>query len=400
MELGPINPDILATDGSPIMEAFRWLDAATLPQGKPLINVSQAAPALPPPEPLRRFMADTILNDTGAHLYGPNFGFDPLRDALAANITLRYGGAVTGDQICITAGCNQAYTAAIATLAQAGDEVIIPTPWYFNHQMWLVMNGIKPVPLSVGDDMLPDPNQAATLINDRTRAIVLVSPNNPAGVEYPADLIRAFYDLARTNGLSLILDETYRDFHISSDAPHDLFTDPDWDKTLIHLYSFSKTYRLTGHRVGAFATSPKRLEQVEKYMDSTTICTNQLAQRAALWGLQNLDQWVAGERAETLTRRKAIAQAFTDLDGWTLKGCGAYFAFVQYPHDMAAHDFAQRLLTQESILALPGSMFTPDHDPAARHCLRIAFANIDVDGISQLHERLRHLSLAPLPGSA
>ena len=395
-----MNPDILASDGSPIMEAFRWLDSIPLAPGKPLLNVSQAAPALPPPEPMRQFMADTIMNDAAAHLYGPNFGYDPLRKELAANITRHYGGTVHMDQTCITAGCNQAYTAAIATLAQAGDEVIIPTPWYFNHQMWLVMNGIHPVALPVGADMLPDIDDAKALITDKTRAIVLISPNNPTGVEYPPDLIRAFYDLARDNGLALLLDETYRDFHSSPNPPHDLFSDPGWPDTLVHLYSFSKTYRLTGHRVGALVTSTTRLEQVEKFMDSVSVCTGQLAQRAALWGLQNLDQWVAGERAEILARKTAITQVFNTLDGWTLKGCGAYFAFVQYPHALPGHAFAQQLLARESILALPGAMFTPKGDPAGDRTLRIAYANIDRAEIGQLHERLHHLSLAPLPGSA
>ena len=217
---------------------------------------------------------------------------------------------------------------------------------------------------------------------------------------------RAAYDvglaagLAEAHGLALIVDETYRDFHSQSGAPHPLFEQGGWDDTLIHLYSFSKAYRLTGHRVGAMATSAARLEQVEKYMDSTTICTGQLAQRAALWGLNNLRQWVAGERAEILNRRAAITQAFAQLEGWTLRGCGAYFAFVDYPFSMPSHAFAQELLARESILALPGSMFTPKDDARGQNALRIAFANIDLEGIAQLHDRLRQLSLAPLPGSA
>ena len=82
---------------------------------------------------------------------------------------------------------------------------------------------------------------------------MLVSPNNPGGVEYPAETLTAFRDLCRGRGIALIVDETYRDFdsRIEQGRPHDLFTDPDWADTFIHLYSFSKAYRLTGHRVGA-----------------------------------------------------------------------------------------------------------------------------------------------------
>ncbi len=130
--------------------------------------------------------------------------------------------------------------------------MILPTPWYFNHKMWLDMAGVTAVPLP--HRPRPDPRGrpgGRALITPRTRAIVLVSPNNPGGAEYPAETLRAFLDLARAHGLALIVDETYRDFDSRTGRPHDLFADPDWADTLIHLYSFSKAYRLTGHRVGA-----------------------------------------------------------------------------------------------------------------------------------------------------
>jgi len=389
----PLNPDMAATAAPPVMAAMRWLEGATFSAENPLINVSQAAPALPPPEPLRKAMAKMVLTDPGAHLYGPDLGLPELRAQVAARSAAIYGGDVDAAQVAITSGCNQAFAAAIATLARAGDEVILPSPWYFNHQMLLRMNGLTPVPLPTDARLLPDPEQAAALVTDRTRALVLVTPNTPGGVEYPADLLRAFFDLARSHGIALIVDETYRDFHASSGAPHDLFTDPDWPETLIHLYSFSKAYRLTGHRVGAMIASPAQLSQVEKYIDCTTICPNQLGQRAALWGMRNLDQWLAGERDEILARRAAMTNAVNALDGWRLRGCGAYFAYVDYPHDLPSGDFAQALLREAAVLALPGSMFTPDGDLSGARALRIAFANIDRTDISNLCERLRNLRL-------
>ena len=97
------------------------------------------------------------------------------------------------------------------------------------------MSGVGSVALPTGPDMLPDVEEAAARITPRTRAITLVTPNNPAGVEYPSDLIAAFLELARTHGIALIVDETYRDFHKDSGAPHSLFEDPEWSDTLIHL---------------------------------------------------------------------------------------------------------------------------------------------------------------------
>ncbi|WP_226780856.1 aminotransferase [Oceaniglobus trochenteri] len=387
-----LNSDMAGTFPPPVMEARRWLAQASFSQDRPLINVSQAAPVAPPPEAMRAAMAETIMHTPQAHLYGPVLGLPELRAEVAGRWSAAYGGNVAPEQVAITSGCNQAFAAAIATIAGKGDEVILPTPWYFNHKMWLDMSGITTVPLRAGDGLIPDAAACAALITPRTKAIVLVTPNNPGGAEYPAETLRAFGELARSRGVTLILDETYRDFDSRSGAPHDLFTDPDWDEVLIQLYSFSKAYRLTGHRVGALTASAARLAQVEKFLDTVTICPNQLGQYAALWGMQNLDEWLAGERDEILDRRAAIEEGFARLPGWKLLGCGAYFAYVEHPFDIASDALAQRLVHDAGVLLLPGTMFTPENDPSGKHQLRIAFANVDRAGIGQLYDRLAPLA--------
>ncbi|MGC3936702.1 aminotransferase [Roseobacter sp. EG26] len=384
------------TFAPPVMEARRWLEDVSFPEDRPLMNVSQAAPVDPPPDALRQVMADVALGRDDAHLYGPVLGLPQLREELAAQTATHYNGSLSAGHVAITSGCNQAFAAAIATLCAEGDEVILPTPWYFNHKMWLDMSGVKSVPLKTGADLLPDPEVAAELITPRTRAIALVSPNNPAGVEYPAELLRAFFDLARSQGIALILDETYRDFHAQSGAPHDLFEDPAWQDTLIHLYSFSKAYRLTGHRVGAMVAAPARLAEVEKFLDTVAICPGQIGQHAALWGMQNLRDWLAGERAEVLSRRAAITAGFPKLadQGWALLGLGAYFAYMAHPFAISSAELAPKLVRQQSILSLPGTMFCPADDPDGRSQMRIAFANLDATGIATLFERLSQVDAA------
>lgn len=391
----PVNPAMSATTPPPVMEARRWLDGVTFSVDKPLINVSQAAPVEAPPKALRQALADAALNIPEAHLYGPVLGLPALRSEVANQWSAAYGGNIIDTQVAITSGCNQAFAAAIATLAGNGDEIILPTPWYFNHKMWLDMQGITTVPLPADDGMLPNPDQAAALITPRTRAIVLVTPNNPTGAEYPADLLRRFYDLARQHGIALIVDETYRDFDARTGAPHDLFSAPDWDGTLIQLYSFSKAYRLTGHRVGVMVASTARLAEVEKFLDTVAICPNQLGQHAALWGMQNLSQWLAGERDEILKRRATIKSGFPNLakNGWKLLGCGAYFAYVEHPFGIASDALAKRLVYDCAVLSLPGTMFVPDNDASGKRQLRIAFANIDSTGITTLFERLKNVRI-------
>ncbi|WP_306133044.1 aminotransferase [Roseivivax marinus] len=376
------------TFAPPVMEARRWLEGVTFPPERPLLNVSQAAPVDPPPPELRAAMAEA-LNDPATHLYGPVLGHPELRAALAEAFTAGYGGTVAAENVAITAGCNQAFAAVVAAICTEGDEVLLPVPWYFNHKMWLDMSGVRAVPLGTGADLVPDAEAARALVTPRTRAIALVSPNNPGGVEYPAATLAAFRDLARETGLRLIVDETYRDFDSRDGAPHDLLAG-GVDETLVQLYSFSKAYRLTGHRVGAIVADTRLLTEAEKFLDTVAICAPQLGQLAALHGLRHLGPWVAGERAEILTRRAAIEAQVPVLEarGWRLMGVGAYFAYLAHPFDIASDALARDLVREAGVLLLPGTMFRPEGDPAGAREVRIAFANVDADQIATLFARL------------
>ena len=380
------------TFAPPVVEAYSWLEGKNFSQ-RALINVSQAAPVAPPPAPLRAHMAK-VIEEVDTHLYGAVLGLEPLRAELARHSSALYQGQVTTEQVAITSGCNQAFSAVVATLCRDGDEIILPTPFYFNHKMWLDMSGVRCCALPCLGDMIPDPAEAARRITERTKAIVLVTPNNPCGVEYPADVIQAFYDLAKSHGLALIIDETYRDFHSQSGPPHRLFKQEDWKDTLIQLYSFSKAYRLTGHRVGAVVSCEARLAEIEKFLDTVTICPSQLGQKAALWGLQNLGDWLAKERLEILARRQAIVDHFPTLaaKGWRLVGLGAYFAYLEHPFDISATELAKQLVEEADVLALPGSMFLPEGDDCGRRHLRIAFANISAEMIVVLFDRMAQVS--------
>ncbi len=393
MPQAPFSPTIRATFAPPVMEARRWLNAATFPPERPLLNLSQAAPIDPPPLELRQEMARAVLDEADSHLYGPVLGLPALRAEIAAQWSNAYKGEIHPADVAITAGCNQAFCAALATAVAPGDAVILPVPWYFNHKMWLDTQGIETRALHCGPGMLPDLAMAEALIDGKTKAIILVSPNNPTGAEYPPALIRDFATLARRHGLLLILDETYRDFHSSPDAPHRLFADPMWRDTLVHLYSFSKVFRLTGHRTGAMIAAPERLAQAEKFLDSIAICAPQIGQKAALYGLKHLKDWVAGERSEILHRRALVESGFNGMNDWQLLGCGAYFAYVRHPFGIGSDELAQRLVSEQSLLTLPGTMFgvfrANRGDGSAEQQLRIAFANADASGLSTLFERLR-----------
>ena len=384
----------IGVDPPPVLEVKNWLSNPDLQPSKPLIDVSQAAPTEPPPEKMLEFMANKILCDNAVNTYGPVLGLDELRESLASKWSRQYQGKVSKENVAVTSGCNQAFCASISSFTSENDEVIIPTPWYFNHHMWLQMAGVKSIPLDTDAKMNPIIEKAEALITDRTRAIVLVSPNNPSGAIYSNQLLQKFFDLCKSNQIRLIIDETYKDFHPNASQPHTLLENNNWDQVLTILYSFSKTYRMTGHRIGALLTSKENLIEIEKALDTFTVCPPQLGQYAANWGLNNLEAWAAERRTEILQRAKHFSEKFQPLSaaGWSLRGCGAYFAFVEHPFEDESNILAPLILRDQGILLMPGTMFYPKHNPLGSRSFRIAFANIDKNKISTLLERLKDLS--------
>jgi aspartate/methionine/tyrosine aminotransferase len=344
-------------------------------------------PGYPPPRELTDHLAARIGEPAMAR-YTDIEGLPELRAALAADIVALYGGTVEAEQIVITAGCNQGFCLATLALAKAGDEIILPLPYYFNHQMWLEMQGIRAVHLPFRPERggVPDPDDAAARITERTRAIVLVTPNNPTGAIYPAEAIAAFYRLAQAHGLALVIDETYRDFLPADTAPHALFRDAQWPDTLVHLYSFSKVFCLTGYRVGAIACSRALGAEIAKAMDTVAICAPRIGQVAAIHGLNSLGAWRRANTTMMRDRLAALRAAFRRNDvGYELVSAGAYFAYVRHPHDgRPAADVARHLADSQNILCLPGTMFGEGQDAF----LRFAFANVAAEAMPAIAERL------------
>ena len=376
------NPNLLDCAAAPIAEAWSWVKN---PGSDQLIDMCQAVPAHLPPRSLRDYLGDAIKKGEGA-TYTDIRGIQPLRDALAANISTRYKARIKADDIIITAGCNQAFCSVIDTLCDKGDEVIIPLPCYFNHQMWLSIRGIKQKFLSFNPQTaMPDPREAATLITPHTRAIVLVTPNNPTGATYSPACIEQFYQLASEHGIALIVDETYRDFIDSEQAPHGLFKNADWREHFVHLYSFSKVFSLTGHRTGAVVAGPDLIESMKKIQDCTAICAPHVGQLAALYGLRHLDNWKLDKARELQVRASLIEQAFDNPQlKYRLVSAGAYFAYIEHPFVSPSRDVVKRLIQEFDLVCLPGSYFGQQQEKF----IRLAFANVHEKHFEEVVHRL------------
>jgi len=376
------NPNVLDCAAAPIAEAWSWVRD---PASKHLIDMCQAVPAHLPPQSLRDYLGDAIKAGEGA-TYTDIRGIPPLREGLAANISERYQGSVTTDDVLITAGCNQAFCSVIDVLCRAGDEIIVPLPCYFNHQMWLSTRAVTPRYLSFNADTgMPDPAEARGMINKRTRAILLVTPNNPCGAIYTPERIAEFFDLAAEHGIALITDETYRDFIDIEQLPHGLFARDDWRDTLVHLYSFSKVFSLTGFRTGAVVAGAALLEQLRKVQDCTAICAPHAGQLAAVYGLQHLHDWKLEKSAELARRAVAIRQAFEHPQlQYRLVTAGAYFAYVEHPFELPAREVVRRLVQEQELVCLPGSYFGPEQE----NFIRLAYANVHESRFDEVIGRL------------
>jgi len=381
-----VNPQVVATEFPPVTEAASWVRDRTFPTNKPLIDVSQAVPGYTTSEAVLDHMAEALRKPENSK-YGHALGIPELR-ARYADTLCTSTNEVSADNIAISAGCNQAFHVAMTAIVKPGEQVILPAPWYFNHKMSLDMLGVETVPLPCAEaqQMVPDIAELKRLINNKTRAVVLITPNNPTGQEYPAETVDAIYTLCKESGVYLIVDETYRDFRSNNDiAPHNIFTDPNWGQTAIHLYSFSKAYALAGYRVGAIAASQDLLREITKVLDCVSICAPQLSQQAALFALTNAQDWKAQRSIDMHNRAETFTQAINNNEhGYQIAASGAYFAYLKHPFEMGSTQVARYLADHANLLALPGEMFGPNQT----RYIRVAFANVTSEWMEPLAKRL------------
>lgn len=376
-----LNPiiDALSTPAIPKVQA--WAQAYTGDHG-PLLDLSQAVPGYPPPPDMLRWLSEAAGNPATTG-YGNIEGEESLRTAYAAHVSKLYETNVHAAQTHITSGCNQAFVATAMALAGAGETVLMTNPRYFNHESTLAMLGIgtRTVDVDPENGFLPDIDAVRAALPG-VKAFAIVSPNNPTGAVYPAGLLYEIFAACRDAGVWLIVDETYRDF---TEERHGLLIRDDWQDTLIQLYSFSKSFCIPGHRLGAVLAGEPVIEAIAKVMDNLQICAPRAAQIAVARAIEPLSEWRAGNRAEIDTRAAAMRATMADASAWEVSAMGAYFAYVKHPFEgRSSEDVAQGLAEKVGVSCLPGAFFGEGQD----RYLRLAFANADAAAIGGLAERL------------
>lgn len=287
--------------------------------------------------------------------YTQSFGITPLREAIVARLQRVAGLTYAADEIVVGQGGVQAMAVAFAALLDAGDEVLLPDPAWPNYAMTAQLRGAIVVPYSLpaSTGFLPDIDELRTLITARTRLIVINSPANPTGTVFPADLVAAIVELAAAHDLWVMSDEVYDELIFEGAMANAAQYDRE---RVIGLYSFSKTYSMTGWRVG-YAACPRPLAQLLGTLQEPMIsCISGVSQYAALAALEGPQDWIARNRDIYRARRDLVGNLLADAGFDAVHPAGAFYQMVPLAPGTDSR-LAALDLVDHGVATAPGSAF-------------------------------------------
>lgn len=354
-------------------------------QGHRVISLGQAVPGFTPP-PVAAEAIRAALEAPGAHLYSTDPGLLSLREILSDRLRGQ-SIDVEPDEIIITAGGNHAFALAVLTLLDAGDEVLLPSPYFTNQEMMLRVAGVSPreVPLEEADGFALRWRDLEPHVTPRTRAVVFCTPSNPTGAVIDAGEGALIAGELSRRGVAVISDETYQPFVY--EGPHwSAAAAPGWRDSTIVVGTFSKSFAMTGWRVGYLLASRAFCAEAVKVQDAMIICAPVLSQRAAEAALRQTPDYPAHYLPELRARRAVLRARIPSIPRlrWTTTG-GGFFAFT---HVDGCHDsvrLARDLLEREYVVTLPGVTF----GAAGEGFLRLSYGAATQP---ELHEALERLA--------
>jgi aspartate/methionine/tyrosine aminotransferase len=334
--------------------------------GGRLFPLAQAVPDFPPPPHVREALA-ACLADEATHRYTVDPGLPELRAAIARVLGGRRGAQWDPEQqVVVTAGANLAFTEVLPGIVDAGDEVLLLSPYYLNHGMAVELLGARvvEVPLDAARGFAVDFAALERALGARSRALVIVNPSNPIGSVIGRAEMERLLAFAAANGLWVVSDETYEDFVL--DAPADGWASaagvPGYEERVVVLGSFSKSAGLSGWRVGWIAGPPSLLREVMKAHDTMIICAPVAGQRGALASLQGERAWLEPLRAELRSRRRAVLDFLArspTLEAAAVASRGAMFVLVR-PRARPLADStraALEIVRTTGVALVPGAAF-------------------------------------------
>ncbi|MCY4283675.1 MAG: pyridoxal phosphate-dependent aminotransferase [Gammaproteobacteria bacterium] len=349
------------------------------------ISLGQGVVCYGPPEAaLRNVMAHR--GDLG-QFYSPVEGIPELAGVLVRKLAdenrINIG---TERRVVVTAGANMGFLNALFAITDPGAEVILPTPYYFNHEMAVRMLNCVPVCVPTDHRFQVDAGAIAAAMTERTAAVVTISPNNPSGAVYPEQSLRAVNALCRERGAYHISDEAY-EYFVYGDQQH--FSPAAIDTSLEHtisLFSLSKAYGFSSWRIGYMIIPAHLFENIRKVQDTNLICPPLASQYAAIGALQAGRGYCDANIRQIVRNREFVLNELAKLRRITgeVHSDGALYAFPRLDTTLSDMQLVERLIREFRIATIPGSAFGMEDS-----CyLRVSYGALDESTLEEGMHRL------------
>lgn len=364
------------------IRAIANLVATRAKAGLPVYPFHLGEPDADTPEPIKRAAIEAL--ERGDTHYPPNAGVAPLREGIATALASRYGFGYDASEITVTVGACEALSLAFMACLEPGDEAIVSTPSWPNYAQTPRLLGahVREVPADPGRGFAVDPDALFAEVGARTRMIVLNAPNNPSGAIVPAAELRRLLDLAREHRVWVLFDEIYHDL-VFDGAWHSVLSVARDDDPLIYVNGFSKSYAMTGWRLGYVAAKGQAATVIQRLHQALVTSVTSFAQAGAVAALECGDA-VASMRRTYEHRRTRVLRALERAGLDAPPPAGGFYVFPKVPPPWRDGDaFARSLLEQHGVAVVPGSVFGEGFSDRFRLCFACDDALLD-EGLERL----------------
>jgi aspartate aminotransferase len=331
--------------------------------------------------------------DENLTFYTHTQGLISLREKIVAKLKRVNGITVTPDRIACAPGGVGAIAAVFGAVLEPGDEVLMPDPGWPNTRLMLTWVGARGVfyPCLAADGFQPDIEAIELLITPRTKLMLINSPNNPTGAVYPVATVERLVDLAQRHNLWLVSDECYDQIILDGSWTSPAHLAPE-DPRIVSIFTFSKSYSMTGWRIGYAAGSAELIDTATKVLESNSSCVSTITQVAAEAALDGPQDCVGEMVAAYRHRRDVVVDILREADMLINEPTGAFYCMADISRArLPARDFAFKLLRERGVSVAPGTAF----GEVAAGAVRISLASSDADlreGVGRLAEFVNQLS--------
>ncbi len=323
--------------------------------------------------------------------YTPSLGIPELREAIAEKTRVENGIGCQASNVLVTPTKHAIFMAALAFL-DPGDEVLLSDPSWVTYEACIRLAGAWPVyvPTSDETEFTMSPEAVAERITSRTRMIILNSPSNPCGSVMSREDIKAIADIAQDNDIMVLSDEIYEKIIYEGEHVSIASMDGMFDRTLT-INGLSKTYAMTGWRLGWMVASDENINAVNKLQTHSVTCCTSFTQPAAVEALQGPQDKMREMVKEFKKRRDLVCDLIDDINGIEcVKPKGAFYVFPKYEADMNSEDFATHLLKKAHVAVTPGGAFGPCGEKHFRLSYAASEEHIK-EGLARIDDAIRRL---------